>query len=303
MISGAVSYGGISDELSVLKKQLNSETKRKEAVMRRFDDLLSIDGEHTVLTGSRGQVEIVPASQIYSWNPRENAPAWPLHEDRGQTDSRHLQEHEAPPTLDPNVVGNSQWNPSNYEEAVQIQLERIFRRPRGCGAILRRYFTKQVTIMPFPIRDPVNQAGNYRPNAAPRARASDRSLYIIYTPGHFPPEFRASSLFHELVHVYRIMSGVYRPRAAARDYERYTRWEEFPAVCLENVFRSEHMLPLRWGHFDVTTPLRNQDTWLDNTHNRRAVERLMREMPELTAGLASVDARFNPFRQISRERR
>jgi hypothetical protein len=160
----------------------------------------------------------------------------------------------------------------------------------------------EVTIMPFPIRDPVNLEGDYRPNAAPRARASDRSLYIIYTPGHFLRQFRASSLFHEFVHVYRIMAGVYDPRAEARDRFRYTMWEEFPAVCIENVFRSEVALPLRWGHYDLTRVLSNPNTWLDNSHNRRAVEQLIREMPILTHSLAEVDAPFNPFRQIYRER-
>lgn len=260
--------------------------------MRPFDDLIKIDGEHTVWASS-GAVEIVPAAPIYTWSD-EPAPAWP------SSDGPTIREHQPPPMLDPNVAANRRWNASDYEAAVFSQLEHVF--GTRCGTRLHRVLSMVVTIMPFPIRDPVNLDGNYRPNAAPRARGSDRSLYIIYTPGHFLPRFRASSLFHELVHVYRIMARMYSPREEARDPQRYTMWEEFPAVCIENIFRSEIGLPLRWGHYDLTRVLNNGTTWLDSGHNRRAVERLIREMPTLTRSLAELALPFNPFRQLYLDR-
>jgi hypothetical protein len=224
-----------------------------------------------------------------------------LHEERGGTSGGPpIREHEPPPLLDSSTAAQTRWNPADYEAAVHLQLQQVCQT--RSGAHLRAVLGMEVTIMPFPIRDPVNREGEYRPNAAPRARGSDRSLYIVYTPGHFLEQFRASSLFHELVHIYRLMAGVYRPRAEARDRDRYTTWEEFPAVCIENIFRSETGLPLRWGHLDLTTVLSNPDTWLDNIHNRQAVEQLIREMPILTSALAEVDVPFNPFRQIHRRR-
>ena len=268
--------------------------------MRRFDNLLAIDGEHTVWVSDR-RVEIIPASRVYNWRRGERAFAWPLNEERGQTAGEPpIQEHQPPPELDSDLATTTQWSPSRYEAAVYHQLEQVFRR--RTGACLRAVLSMEVTIMPFPIRDPVNLDGDYRPNAAPRARGSDRSLYIIYTPGHFLRQFRASSLFHELVHIYRIMAGVYRPRERARAPFRYTTWEEFPAVCVENVFRSEVGLPLRWGHYDLTSVLTDPNTWLREVHNRHAVEQLIREMPTLTRSLAEVAVPFNPFRQIYRER-
>lgn len=268
--------------------------------MRQFDDLIRVDGAHTVWVDD-GQIEIIPASRVYAWRRDEPALAWPLHQDLGQTaGTGPIREHESLPALEADVAARTRWDPARYETAVAAQLERVF--ATRSGARLRAVLDMQVTIMPFPIRDPANRDGDYRPNAAPRARASDRSLYIVYTPGHFLTPFRASSLFHELVHVYRIMAGVYRPRVQARSPFRYTAWEEFPAVCVENVFRSEVGLPLRWGHYDLTRELLDPDTWLAEVHNRLAVERLIREMPRLTDSLAELNVAFNPFRDIARER-
>jgi hypothetical protein len=265
--------------------------------MRRFDAHIQIDGEHTVWV-REGRIEIISAADVYTWRRSEPAAAWPLHEERGVLSGARIREHETPPALPRETVARSHWIPADFESAVATQLNRVFQT--RSGASLHNVIGMDLTIMPFPIRDPVTLEGRYRPNAAPRARSSDRSLYIIYTPGHFPSRFRASSLFHELVHVYRIMAGVYRPREDARYPARYTTWEEFPAVCIENVFRSEVALPLRWGHYDLSMELENPDAWIENADNRRAVEQLIREMPVLTRSLADIDVPFNPFRQISR---
>jgi len=268
--------------------------------MRQFDAHIQIDGEHTVVV-SEGRIEIIPAADIYTWFRGESAAAWPLHEERGLVPgAAPIREHEIPPVLRRDTVARSRWIPADFESAVATQLDRVFQT--RSGTCLRNVISMDLTIMPFPVRDPVTWEGSYRPNAAPRARSSDRSLFIIYTPGHFPRRFRASSLFHELVHVYRIMAGVYRSREDARYPTRYTTWEEFPAVCIENVFRSELALPLRWGHYDLSMVLENPETWIDNADNRRAVEQLIREMPVLTQSLAEIDIPFNPFRQISRGR-
>jgi len=263
----------------------------------RYDELIEIDGEHTIQTtliAGRLTNETVPVSGIYRWSAEESAPAWPLHEERGLTAAgAPIAEHETLPVLDPEVVRRMHWTPSHYEQAVQTLLDQVLRT--GSGRRLRHEMTMPVTIMPFVLRDPTVDGTTFRPNAAPRATRS-RDIFIIFTPGHFPPRFRGSSLFHELVHVYRIMSGNYRPSEEIYNPARYTVWEEWPAVCIENIFRSETGLPLRWGHFDLSMELIDPDRWAADPRNRVLIERLWREMPALSQALAELEVQFNPFR-------
>jgi len=279
---------------------------------RTFDSLIQIDGTRTVTTVD-GRAVIVPAEPVYQWPAGQSAPAWPMHEEARRLPrpaSRPLggsqfQERLPPPPMPPELARIQRWQPSAYEGAVHTVLTSVF--SSRTGSCLRGVLLNQpVTIVPFPQRDPVHQ-GTYLANAAPRRIAAGGQLYIIYTPGHFPQRFRGSSLLHEFVHIYRIMLRVWNYGTPVRDTgndteraanlrERYTCLEEWIAICIENIFRSECSLPLRWGHHDVfTNRLDQPDRWMRKRHNRATLRQVARQMCSLVPSLAQLNTSFNPF--------
>jgi hypothetical protein len=263
--------------------------------MRHFDRI-TIDGNHTL--DRSGAFEVL-AEEVYTWGVHQAAPAWPMHQERGQaTGAPVIQEHRGAPLISPWIspTQRREWNPRLYEEAVYRLLSQVF-APRT-GAALRHELRGRSRIMPHWTRDPVRRVNGqdvYRPNAV-AVNSAQMGAVALFTPGHFPARFRACSLFHELVHVARALADVFQ-QDAARSPGRYTNREEFSAVVIENVYRSETGLPLRWGHSDMNRTLQNPDTWFNHPHNRSAIERLCGEMPGFTRRLAGIPTSFNPFRR------
>ncbi len=104
-------------------------------------------------------------------------------------------------------------------------------------------------------------------------------------------------LLHELVHALRMVSGVEYGSSVTGGY---VNQEEFLAVLVMNMYRSNKGLPL----FDYQLNRIDANTFLDTRISptpRQLIRRLRDKQPSLFAALKSVQAPFNPVRQYFAE--
>ncbi len=131
---------------------------------------------------------------------------------------------------------------------------------------------------------------------------------VIFSPGARLTAAQAvvysedSALVHEIVHVIRALSGHEDGRGIGTHFHNI---EEFSAILVEDIYRSStgrHWLreshrAQNVGPFDDRTRVGGENV---NDLFRRIYAKPLalfrRQEPELTAGLATVQARFNPLR-------
>ena len=113
-------------------------------------------------------------------------------------------------------------------------------------------------------------------------------------------------LLHEIVHGMRQMSGTSRC-STVPDNPGMDTVEEFMAIVISNVYRSESNLPgLRadhWGFASLGDNQNESDKFLNfnkdgATSNYKRMQQLKTEHPELCSNLKKVPAKFNPFQLI-----
>lgn len=113
-------------------------------------------------------------------------------------------------------------------------------------------------------------------------------------------------LFHEIVHGMRQMKGTMQC-GATPDNPGLDTVEEFMAIVISNVYRSELNLPdLRADHHGFKkqhTDLNDPQKFIDKdkekaTSNYKRLLQLKSEHPELVNDLKRVPAKFNPFKLI-----
>ncbi|MBC8164564.1 MAG: hypothetical protein H7Y20_01685 [Bryobacteraceae bacterium] len=128
---------------------------------------------------------------------------------------------------------------------------------------------------------------------------------ISFEPAAFSSKLNqlsaSETLLHELVHVVRRFTGHMRTETTNDAYENI---EEYYAIVVENVYRSEfRMVGLRGGHGSESLPPKQRDSaavFLSAGQNRKRLERLRRENPDLFNGIASGSkANWNPFRLVA----
>ena len=113
-------------------------------------------------------------------------------------------------------------------------------------------------------------------------------------------------LLHEMVHGMRQMHGTSRC-SATPDNPGLDTVEEFMAIVISNVYRSELNLPgLRadhWGFMPLAGDVSSSQAFIDKdkdkpTSNYKRLMQLKMEHPELCNNLKKVSATFNPFQLI-----
>lgn len=113
-------------------------------------------------------------------------------------------------------------------------------------------------------------------------------------------------LLHEMIHGMRQMSGTSRC-AATPDNPGLDTVEEFMAIVISNVYRSELKLPgLRNDHrgfLPLSADLSDSQKFIDKdkdkaTSNYKRLIQLKSEHPQLCENLKKVPATFNPFKLI-----
>jgi hypothetical protein len=118
-------------------------------------------------------------------------------------------------------------------------------------------------------------------------------------------------LFHELVHAFRLQSGLFHQLPLPVHLAHYKDEEEFFAVTLENIYQSEagrqtsfadggfHRSNLRDGHTFPKKQLPGSQatsvTFLGDKDRLRLVEKFWNQQPETAALIARVPATFNPI--------
>jgi hypothetical protein len=127
-----------------------------------------------------------------------------------------------------------------------------------------------------------------------------------YKPGGAPVE----SLFHELVHAFRIVTGKASNRAgpslpympdALKTYPTYDEEEEFFAVLITNIFSSETGRPLRKDHDDVKLlppQLSTNKGFLAIEPYARLVRQFCIQHPAVSGRLYNVPSAFNPIKEV-----
>ena len=143
------------------------------------------------------------------------------------------------------------------------------------------------------------------------------SEYLIqFTPGFydranvlaqsFAGQFRADALlFHELVHAARGTSGVFDGTALSGplpygDLKRYTNVDEFVAIMLTNIYRSERYrtLRLRASHSIKFESYRKPRTFWKGSEFQRLMDLFAVQSPSLFWDFAhKVVAQWNPIRE------
>jgi hypothetical protein len=138
------------------------------------------------------------------------------------------------------------------------------------------------------------------------ARPGSLSSRIPFEPAAFPNDPKTLNpgevLFHELVHSVRELSGKLDQSPI---HDAYEDIEEYFAIVVSNVYRSElNRIGLRGGHHSESLPPKQRDdagVFLNAGENRKRLERLRSESPDLFNAVASVgSARWNPIRLMTR---
>lgn len=131
----------------------------------------------------------------------------------------------------------------------------------------------------------------------PTTNMSHRTLTgaeYYYGPGAQPDEV----LLHEVVHGLRHMAGLRMTRNVPFQ-SGYDKFEEFYAILIANIYRSELRRPdLRTDHRSFkpleSIGIKTQEDFYDYRLNKWHLEKLQRQQPSLFFDLQAVKAKFNP---------
>lgn len=122
-----------------------------------------------------------------------------------------------------------------------------------------------------------------------------------WSEGHDPAtlDFEDEYLAHELIHAIRFAAGVNDRRRVPRQ-PRYDNLEEFYAMCITNVYRSERNRPgVRSGdHRKTTLAQIGGKNFLQLHFNRAHLRRFCSEHPVFVKELSNVECYFNPFEHL-----
>lgn len=113
-------------------------------------------------------------------------------------------------------------------------------------------------------------------------------------------------LFHELVHAYRKMQGLFNPvptRSAI--LWNYLNEEEWLAILLANIYvsaKNSHTNQLRadhTGHTELKAPLNSSVGFMKDPDHRQLVQKYWRQEVYLYQGVSTVFAPYNPIYEFS----
>ncbi|HPF60397.1 MAG TPA: hypothetical protein P5149_13845 [Candidatus Competibacteraceae bacterium] len=118
----------------------------------------------------------------------------------------------------------------------------------------------------------------------------------FFGPGSDPDEV----LLHELVHALRFTAGLSKKDHRVPFQKQYDNKEEFFAILITNIYRSECGRRNRRSGHDAYFWGKSADTeaFLDEGVNRLHVRQLRRQQPLLFNDLNNVNAPFNPLRNF-----
>ncbi|MGA7883356.1 MAG: hypothetical protein WCD63_21035 [Terrimicrobiaceae bacterium] len=139
----------------------------------------------------------------------------------------------------------------------------------------------------------------------------DSSCHVDPKSGVYPPGgSRAESLFHELVHAFRLVtekasmrklySNPFVPKSLRKNPE-YDFEEDFFAILITNIFSSETGRPLRGGHdsLDPLPPQLSTDKgFLAVEDYARLVRQFCTDHLSVSMQLRDVPSAFNPIREV-----
>jgi hypothetical protein len=188
----------------------------------------------------------------------------------------------------------------------QIILEGI--RSSGWSVVVRDMWTARNTCnsttegRPEMYRGDVNVVLGFSPNL---------SCHVDPKSGVYPPGgSRAESLFHELVHAFRLVTekasmrrlhpNPFVPKKLRKNPE-YDFEEDFFAVLITNIFSSEMGRPLRGGHdkLDPLPPhLSTDEGFLAVEDYARLVKQFCDDHPSVSQKLSKVTSGYNPIRGV-----
>lgn len=208
----------------------------------------------------------------------------------------------------------------HYENSVESLFGRIGKSVSG-GAVLRAVAVRTgqtMTVLPF-INLWASNAPQARADADNKKHAKQKrrgsSSTIRYSPGNwvadrltlqnFHPGYSGPGtdpdevLLHEVFHGLRAMQGLTMLRNVPFQ-RKYDSFDEFFAILVTNIFRSELKRPkLRADHSDFQSlqshGFTNVHEWMDYRLNRSHLRKLRRQMPNLWRDLKGVKAEFNPI--------
>lgn len=214
----------------------------------------------------------------------------------------------------------AQGSAGHYERTIAALFARIARAATGRAVLkaIRKRSEHVMTVEPELMKRP-----GMKPNAFAEAldtRAAGRpgrgsSTLITISPsdwtGHMPELPGAVGgytgpgtavdelLLHEVFHGLRHMAGL-RMKRGVPGQKEYHNFEEFYAILIANIYRSElGRSGLRADHAGFYTlgdvGIVSQDAWMKHKFNRGHLRKLGNQMPDLWDALAKVKAAFNPI--------
>jgi hypothetical protein len=181
-------------------------------------------------------------------------------------------------------------------------------------SLIRKYQEEALANPPNATAEPIGR-GN-QPQQSGRAGKRENSL-VRFTPAQWTynpintelgigiPFFGTGSepdevLLHELVHALRFIAGVSDKKRRVPFQKQYDNKEEFFAILITNLYRSEcGRRNRRAGHDAYFWGKRaDNDAFLDEGMNRLHIRQLRRQQPLLFNDLNDVKAPFNPLRHF-----
>ena len=201
-----------------------------------------------------------------------------------------------------------------YEERVRIAVNAIMRTHTGrvlLGTFRHPYPSKDASLWITPYKGTGDQYCNSRTGAlmstdVTTGQQNYEGVRIQYSPerwavddcGWYPGMNPEQVLFHEMVHASR---GLNDPAYDDTDLDVFGDYEEFLAVLITNMFRSE--LGAKKLHRDYVYKLlvdqREAEVFLSS--KRRYIDALESLLDDqLVAAMTQVNTPFNPFRDFAR---
>ena len=108
-------------------------------------------------------------------------------------------------------------------------------------------------------------------------------------------------LFHEMVHGYRMQSGLLRTNDAVAGEPHMDNVEEFHSILASNVYRSERgFTTLRadhWGFNHLKSGVNASDSFYENY--KPLIDKWFSEQAAFCMAMARSPAKFNPFREAA----